>query len=243
MKLKATLMGGLICAAAALATQGAQAGDIGPAPAEPVVTAPMPDWTGFYGGVSVGTVFGADDRVGHTNRFGRLLTSPGDLDLEGVNYGVRLGWRIQVPNFAPPAVFGVELGYDDGGSVDDGFATASHVAGSELEHVFGLRFKGGVTSQSRRTFFYGQLGYVRGDFDYGVVGSAGGDVLAFSRGFDTDGYALGLGVEHKLTERLSVLAEWEYLDFSKKRLFDADLSSTLATPDFHNLRIGMNFQF
>lgn len=221
----------------------AQAGNLEPVIVEPVVTAPVvPSWEGFYLGGKVGYAFNGDDRVGHTNPSGVLLFTPDKLEQSGLNYGLRLGWRGQRAMAERSFVYGVELGYD-AGKADDSFVSNGYTASVDMNHVLGLRLKSGVTNKTGDTLFYGILGYVRGDFDYAVNGTAGGDAIDLDTSFKTDGFSVGVGVEHMLNDRWSVNAEWEYLEFDSKRLYDGDRSSTKATPKYNNVQLGVNFRF
>ncbi|MBI6630053.1 outer membrane protein [Pontibaca salina] len=221
----------------------AQAGNVEPVIVEPVVTAPAnPNWEGFYLGGKVGYAFGGEDRVGFRDPSGTLVErSVGTLEYSGFNYGLRLGWRGQ-HNMAERAfVYGAELGYDRG-NVKDSFSRG-YSASVDTNHVLGLRLKSGFTNKSGNTLFYGILGYVRGDFDYAVNGTTGGDSIDLDTSFNTDGYSIGLGVEHMLNERWSVNAEWEYLEFDRRRLDDDSGDFTTATPKYNNLQLGVNFRF
>lgn len=220
----------------------AQAGNVEPVIVEPVVTAPaLPSWEGFYLGGKIGYAFEGDDRVGHTNSSGTLVrSSAGTLEYSGLNYGLRLGWRGQ-RNMAERAfVYGAELGYDRG-NVKDSFSNG-YSASVDTNHVLGVRLKSGFTNKTGDTLFYGILGYVRGDFDYAVNGTTGSEI-DLDTSFKSDGYSIGLGVEHMLSERWSVNAEWEYLEFDSKRLYDDSGESTKATPKYNNVQLGVNFRF
>ena len=52
-----------------------------------------------------------------------------------------------------------------------------------------------------------------------------------------------LGAEKKLTERMSLTGEYEYANFGKEVLEDGLGASTRATPEFHNVKLGLNFKF
>lgn len=223
-------------------TTAANAGSPETVIVEPVVTAPaLPSWAGLYVGGNVGYAFNGSEKVGHKNSTGTLLTpSAGTLDYEGFNYGVRLGWRGQRAVAARSFVYGIELGID-GGDVGDSFTTADYDASVDMNHVLGIRAKSGLTNRTGDTLFYGILGYVHGDFDYTLKDTAA--TIDLDRSFSSDGYAVGLGIEHMINERWSVNAEWEYLEFSGKRLFDDSDHSTKATPKYHNIQLGVNLRF
>lgn len=226
-------------------TTAANAGSPETVMVEPVVTAPaLPSWAGFYLGGNVGYAFNGSERVGHRDATGAFVRrNAGTLDYEGVNYGLRLGWRGQRPMANRSFVYGIELGVD-GGDISDSFSTADYDASVDMNHVLGIRAKSGVTNQRGDTLFYGVLGYVHGDFDKAVKSKAtGGNAIDLDRSFSSDGYAVGLGIEHMINERWSVNAEWEYLEFGSKRLFDDNDHSTRATPKYHNIQLGVNLRF
>lgn len=242
-RISSSFLGRLLCAAAlATASTAAVAGNVTPVVVEPAVQAPALVWEGFYAGGSLGYASGGDDQVGHRAPSGANVASPGTLNPGGFNYGLRLGWRGERPLESRSFVYGVELGYD-GGSIEDDFSTATHNAAVELNGALSLRLRSGFTNESRNTWFYGMLGYTRGDFDYRVSGTAGGDTINLDSGFDSDGWSAGLGAERMLNDNLSLTFEWEYTEFDSVVLFDAGGSSTKATPKYNNFRVGLNFRF
>lgn len=65
--------------------------------------------------------------------------------------------------------------------------------------------------------------------------------------YSDTGYSLGLGVERKMRDNLSVFAEWQYRNFGKSEvtydLGDGDAVLTRSTPEHHNIKVGVNFSF
>ncbi|GGH23536.1 outer membrane immunogenic protein [Cribrihabitans marinus] len=214
---------------------------------EPVVVAPRGpahDWSGFYAGGSIGYAFNGDDDVGHRAPGGRTLPSPGSLELNGATYGLHLGWRWQrqVPTTLRQFVYGIELGYETG-EISDSLSDGTYTASSELDDVLSLRLKSGITDKSNRMLFYGSVAYVRASARYALSGTAGGDTIGIDQGFDTDGYALGLGVDYLLTERLVLGVGLEYANLTSQVLSDAGGSSTKVTPQFTTFRLGLSYRF
>ena len=119
----------------------------------------------------------------------------------------------------------------------------NHQASVDVKNTIALRLKGGFANIAGNTQYYGILGYARSELDYSVSGTAGGDTISVSDQSDYDGILLGLGVERALRENLSMTLEYEYLRLDSKTLTDAGGSSTIATPRFGNLRLGLNFAF
>jgi outer membrane immunogenic protein len=207
---------------------------------EPVVAATT--WQGFHVGVRVGYGFGGDDEVGHRSPDGRLVASPGTLDIDGFTYGLRLGWRGERPFANRAFVYGVELGFD-GSTIEDAFDLNGYAASSELDNLWGLRLKLGQTDPSKQTLFYGILGYVWGEVDYAVTGAKGGSTIALDTSENMSGFTIGLGVEHKLTDNISLTADWEYMELGDQTLTDGAGATTKATPSFQNIGFGFNYRF
>lgn len=225
------------------------------------------DWSGsyftIYGG-STKSVTTATDITGQ--EYGDIL-SPSDkthvpggvesIDLEGAYVGVDVGYNFQRGAF----VFGgaLELGAMNnkgqyvhqgyGHDVDDGIT-------SEISKYVALTSRLGY-SHGRSLFFvkagpaWAQIRNIGGEFDgYGNKGTHG------DTGYDHDeagfgdgtrmGYTLGLGVEHALNKRLSLVAEYNYADFGTQLLGDADgdMSQPFAFENEVELfKVGLSFRF
>ncbi len=223
---------------------------------EPV--APL-TWKGAYVGGTLGYAFGGDDEVGYSAN-GNLYASPDTLELSGMNGGLRIGYRTQFTGGTRDWVIGGELSYE-GGNIEDSFETVGppqipvrdsvYTAKSTINNVAALRVKTGVLNQAQDTLFYGIIGVARADIDYSIAGeydvyNGAADPETFNpsvEGETMTGYIVGLGVERKLNERLSVTGEWEYSNYGKKTLSDDLGYSTEMTPDFHNIKVGLNYQF
>lgn len=233
-----------VIAACAMAAPAALAGGYQPPVVEPVVVAPVAevsygDWSGAYVGATLGYVVAGNERVGFSDAADAYLGDVGEVDLTGPTAGIRLGYRVQRDAW----VFGVELGYEAmnvDGDVSFDNAVGIGTITSNVENVLALRFKTARVIDEQ-TLVYGIAGLARGKFSYdldGVVPPAADT----SVGYHHSGYVLGLGVERRLSERLSVTGEWEYANFGKT---DLDLGGvvTRATPKYHQLRLGLNYRF
>ncbi|MFA3918554.1 outer membrane protein [Ruegeria hyattellae] len=232
---------------AACAASSAVAGNDRSPLQDPVVDAPEPpNWDGFYAGGSLGYGFGFEDRFG-VKRNDILLGNLGDMETDGLYGGVRGGWRDSI-RFATGRqyVYGFEVGYDVADIEDSvtGDVLGTTLEGrSEIKDMFTLRFKGGITNRSGRTLYFSSIGYVNSKVETGLDSSAGGGAFAGESDDRRNGYAIGLGVEHKLTEQLSLTGEYEYVNLNSKTVELTDSVTTKSTPGFHGLRIGLNFQF
>lgn len=208
-----------------------------------VEPAPALTWKGAYVGATVGYAFNGDDEVGYAFD-DNVFATPETLEISGANAGIRAGYRTQFTGRTREWVIGGELSYE-GGNIDDSFDNGTYSAENSINSVIALRMKTGVLNAAGNTLFYGIVGVAQADYDYEFAGLQ--DDIAFSAKTDGEtatGYIVGLGVERKLNERLSVTGEWEYANFGKETLKSDDgLYSTQMTSEFHNIKIGLNYQF
>lgn len=236
---------GILSGASGALAGGYTAPTVDPVVAAPVIeVTPAGEWAGAYAGGSIGYSFGGDDRIG-LDRFVdgvRTERNPGlgDADMKGVNAGLHAGYRWQRNNW----VFGPEL-WVEGGSVDgsDSFLLDGESAEleSSLNYAVGLQFKTGYVVDPQ-TMVYGTAGAAYGDFDYDLRREGGSETVSF----EETGFTLGLGVERKLRDNLSVFAEWQYRNFGDSEVEFEDGATTLvsgATPEHHNVKLGVNFSF
>ena len=238
-----------VCALGMIPGAGAFAGGYVAPTVEPVIVAPVvqaapaSDWAGGYAGGSLGYAFGADDEIGLDLYSGGSLvernTDLGSVDVKGPTVSLHAGYRWQRGNW----IFGPEL-WVEGGSVDATDTVAlggSAEVESAVNHILGLQVKTGY-SVNPQTLVYGTAGAVHGDFDYTLADALGSETV----NYDATGYSLGLGVERKLRDNLSVFAEWQYRNFGKTDVeFGDDEASLLtrATPEHHHVKLGVNFAF
>jgi opacity protein-like surface antigen len=134
---------GTVCAAS-LASTAAFAGNMEAASVEPVIVQPTPapmnlggDWTGAYGGLSLGSAWVEDD----------------DFDDSEMIYGVYGGYDYDFGQF----VLGGELDYQTGEDLSLG--------GNEVDDIVRLKARGGY--DLGRTLVYGVLGAAQLNLDDG----------------------------------------------------------------------------
>lgn len=214
--------------------------------APPVIVAPETqvsygDWAGTYAGASLGYVFGKKDEVGFSNPVNTLQGSYGNEKISGVQGGLHIGYRMQRDAW----VFGAELGYDISGADDnvsfDSAALGKGEVTSEVNNVLALRFKTGRVIDEK-TMVYGVAGVARGDFTYSATGTYKGDSITGESDYKSNGWILGLGVERKLTDDISLTGAIEHASFKKKEVAIGDMV-TRATPEYNMLRLGVNYRF
>ena len=223
----------LVTGFALLATGAAQAGGFA-APVvevEPIVAvtpAPAPAWQGGYAGVALGYAFNGDDRIGR--RGAGLDDSIGTAELSGVNLSLRAGYRWQRNNW----VVGPELSYTAGDISDEFDYGTAGTFESKVNNTLAIKLKTGYLVQPDM-LVYGIAGWQKGDFTYTNNGT---DI-----DYDADGYVVGLGAEKMLSDRLSVTGEYEYSNFGNTEVDLGSGITTRATPEFSNIKLGLNFKF
>jgi len=238
---------------------------------ETMVSAPVEEtfgWTGFYIGVQAGVAFNPDDDG--------VLTF--DTDLDG-SYGDRIGAFGDnfEGNFDESASFGVHVGYDyqidrfvlgflldinklDISQEQSGFSStpAFYTEQRELDFLATGRLRAGYLITDRfLAYVTGGIAY--GDVDYNyltdtpaTVRSRGG-----SSGSDDLGYAVGAGLEARITQSISMTVEYLYTD-----LGEGDFVTNLSGPaafsgraastdsrgsdrdfDFHTVQVKLSYRF
>lgn len=217
----------------------AQAGGYASPVVEPVPAAPpvQPvdngNWEGGYAGVTLGYAFEGKDEVGVFGPGDSYLGEIGEMKTDGVNGGVRAGYRWQRGKW----VFGPEVSFEAGDMKGD---TDGVIAGgvpmdaeSKINNIVALRMKTGYAVRPD-VLVFGTAGVARADVDYSLGG--------VDDDFSTTGYIVGLGVEKQFNDRMSLTAEYEYAEFDKEEM-DLGGFTTEATPKYNNVKVGLNFRF
>ena len=230
----------LSCLTALFAAGTAQAGSLEDpviTPVTPVVEDPRP-WQGAYVGGTLGYHFAGGDRVGIAPATGPSFSTGEELNISGLAASLRAGYRWQFSDF----VVGGEIAAE-GGNVEDSFTGGGYSGSTTLNHALSVRLKAGYASTLFDSFIYGTIGLSRAEFDYVVSGSGGGGPVSFDDTYSTNGYILGVGFERPLSDRWTLTGEYEYVNFGTDELTDGAGNTTLATPLFHTLKLGVNYNF
>ncbi len=212
----------LIAAAALMAVQASTAR------AADVIDEAMYDWTGLYAGLNAGYAFGGNDKVGVNPGFGQV----GDLELSGVFGGAQLGYNWQIDQI----VLGVEGDIQLSGISDDDDSGRFDMSN---ENAFFGTLRGRAGFAFDRALIYATGGLAFGSFDYEVENGAGVDL---QDDFTATGYAVGAGVEYAFDESWSMKLEYLYANFGEHDINNGGVQ-TVATPDFHSVRLGVNWRF
>ncbi len=206
-------------------------------PVETIATDWRPFWEGAYIGGTLGYNFSGGDRIGVTQTSGGQFNL-GEYENSGWAGSLRAGYRWQLDRW----VFGPEIAIE-GGQVEDTFTSAGYSGTTTLNHAMSLRLKAGYVWPVLNSIVYGTVGVSRAEFDYSVMGAGSSGPLAINQTYATNGYILGVGIEQPLTKRLSITGEYEFMNYGKDTLSDGLGNTTIATPLFHSVKVGLNLRF
>lgn len=227
-------------------------------------------WTGFYAGARAGYGFGdsrADLALGgqwatETQGLRDAVTNgwSGDLKPKGPLLGLHGGYNHQITNMF---VLGAEadftaLNADDASNrtVSTPFVGLTYAVRNEIDvkRIFSLRAKAGL-ALSQQTLLYVTGGWAWARAEAGAeVLSSGAYSKASKSTHSFDGFIVGGGVEHKITNRFSVRLDYTYSDLGDvtfSTLYRA--GSTFVTPAYtetfrqdlkmHQVSVGFNYRF
>lgn len=254
-----SVIGGSVALAMSIA-QGAVADGM-PIRPSPVALSPSP-WLGVYAGINGGYGASLNDQNVHFDESAGIVPvfsgNFGTLDLRGGFAGGQLG-----ANFAQlgPIILGVEADAQWSEIDDDASRTIPYLGGGT---TISARKKNEVTAFGTfrprigfafdRTLVYatGGLAWGKIEHTFATTDSLGFRTLDRSRRSST-GYALGGGLEHLFSPRLSLKAEYQYIDLGSESYSANEVFGPAAVPtvfsmrtetdtDFHTLRIGLNYQ-
>jgi outer membrane immunogenic protein len=236
------------------------------APVAVPVMAPAFNWTGFYIGANGGYAFGGRDSVdiAETSNGAPFVagTWPGfgnfrNLQLSGAFAGGQIGYNWQVnPNW----VIGVEADLQGAGiratqNVTLAYINAANaitVGSSSNVDWFGTA-RGRVGWAIDRWLVYATGGLAYGNSKYAVTMS---DTLGFTANSNINttrlGYVVGGGVEWAFTQNWTAKVEYQYINLGTYNVAAVEIVggaastfaiATQAHPDFHSVRLGINYLF
>lgn len=234
-----------------MSSQSASAADLGgryePEPVHNYAPAPDPywNWTGLYFGGNVG--YGFADVGSSLDRITApvaSLGSTGALTSDGMFGGVQLGYNWQRERL----VFGLETDFQFADMQDSAFGSNPAFAGDAAVDIdsFGT-VRGRVGLADGRTLYYLTGGLAYADVDFAQVGIGLGNAIAVGDNKTMLGYTVGGGIEHALSQNLSLKLEYQYLDFGDAKFSGTDLGgnsyASKVDVDMHTVRAGVNYKF
>ncbi len=214
-------------------------------------------WEGLYAGIFGGFASGDADVTFNTkNDDGHFWDM--EHDIEGELFGGRVGYDIQSGNL----VFGIyaDIAYAniDGdqtnpqngsnfigvGGSEDGPPVSFK---TEIDTIATLQARVGTLLNNEKTLLYIHGG---GAFADVTLSGSGGPANDFSSQSDWKaGVVGGLGVEHMLTDDISIYAEYSYMNFMESDLFlisdGGDYKGAVRGEDndLHTILLGFNIRF
>ncbi|EJN06078.1 outer membrane protein [Phyllobacterium sp. YR531] len=202
---------------------------------EAVLADPGFVWTGFYAGLNAGYGFGGDDRVGIRSG-GDFIGNIGTIEQSGFVGGAQIGYNYQINNF----VLGIETDFQ-GAGLDD--TTSGELVGVDIHAKSSIDWYGTLRPRVGyawdRTLIYGTGGLAYGRVNYKM--SADGDQFMNEKKTRA-GWVAGAGIEHAFTDHVTAKLEYQYINFGDYTV-ESEGVSTRASPDFHSIRIGLNYKF
>jgi len=259
LKFRSLLAASSIAAVFALAGAANAADMIQP---EPEVVS---DWTGFFIGVHAGVAGGDFDYPVNIDFFDSercdegcsILDSKFGLDSSGVFAGAQIGWNWQFDNnFLLGVVGDISWTNLEGKLEADGdvleSASFDFSAGSEVNWFGTIRGRAGwLWTPSFMT-------YITGGGAFGNVEASAHLDIDNNEIFDLSddstewGWTIGAGAEYKITENLTFLAEYLFVDLGSRKLFDEEFQigdvefidiSVKEDTQFHTMKAGFNWLF
>lgn len=185
-------------------------------------------WTGPY----IGAFGGYTWLDAHGEFGGDDITDGGPVD--GFLLGGQIGYNKQIDS----AVLGLEadLAYSDASGTVDAEGESASV---DLNYLATIRGRAGIVlGESDRTLLFATAGLAIGDFDVDFEGDSVGNTHL--------GVVVGAGLEHMVTDNISIKAEYNYMKFESKGLdFDGDGDSEgeNISYDGHVIKLGVDFHF
>lgn len=194
-----------------------------------VSSASAQDWTGFYGGITLGAGGGS---YGNSPPGGAF---PGDRDgsWNGATYGIVGGYNHQNGNM----VYGGELTYS-GTSIDgsENCTNAAFQCIGEISSLASLRGRVGYLVQPD-TMVYGTLGVVSARLEFATDnGTRVGSKQTVG------GYLVGLGAEKAFTPKINGRVSVNYYKFDADN-YQTDVLYTGIDGDLTELEFGLIFRF
>jgi outer membrane immunogenic protein len=197
---------------AALSAGAAHAADLYVPAADQVITQSS-DWTGFYVGASAGGGWMSALHGGD---------SDDRADMQGGVIGLEAGYNVQMDSL----VLGIE-GDIALGNILDGTDDHDHFEPED-----------GITALGT---LRGRIGYAAGDLLlYGTAGLAVANLDTYDVSQTITGWVAGVGAEYKVTDAISLKAEYLYHDFGSEYVEgygdNFDIHGSTA-------KVGLNFHF
>ena len=204
------------------------------------------DWTGIHIGAHVGYGWSSNDWTRIQNASGTEFGPGGEdsHDADGFLGGIQAGYTHQFNQF----VLGVEgdiswTGMDGIDTWDAGGGGGYRDVTADYNWVGTLAVRGGIAFD--RTLLYLKAGGAVASVEYGHTGNNNNFASTDTR----TGWLVGAGAEHAFTEKWSVKAEYNYIDFGTEAIAMENVGAGPSPAIYsvnskaHILNVGLNFRF
>lgn len=204
------------------------------------------DWSGPYAGIALGYSSGDDEAREINNPRVYIPT------FSGITGAAYLGWQKQFDR----VVVGVEAG---GGYIDGGASQTRDVTGGSITSGATLGAYGSLSARlgylvHPSWLLFGKGGLVVGKLDGKTVQTCSGpDLCAGTQSTAVSsaptkspsrGYLLGVGVEHRVNDKLSATIACQFTGFRKElALPEVDGPGWYHDVDVHAVQLGLTFRF
>ncbi|MFZ1765855.1 MAG: outer membrane beta-barrel protein [Candidatus Nitrotoga sp.] len=224
------------------------------------------NWTGFYGSVMVGHDWGhVGEGSGTDNQllppaYNFTLPGSSSSSFNGVSGTLKLGYNKQIET----NLIGIELGGTWQKAKSQGIATDGYYSLGSFVPEKGLHSNTSINTYETvaarlghifndTTLLYVSAGAAVGQIKRSVTDTSGqwfgiGNTISDNK--SELGYVLGIGAEHKLNDRLSLRANYEYVDFGKINfsytgLYQAYPATITQSNSIHlsNISAGISYAF
>ncbi len=216
-------------------SSGAMAADLPSKKGAAAAPLPVFTWTGFYVGASVGTVSSMTDYSSADYGSWEKSSTQGS----GALAGLGAGYNYQYGN----VVVGLEGDYSFA-TAKSGFGDSNYVAGESKLTGFGtLRARFGFALDRTLVYATGGLAIANLQSKTVLYNDDADCRSAFKKA--SFGWTAGAGVEHALSNNVTLKIEALYADFGKKSVLNSDNCG--CTTSFKNTaavaRVGLNYKF
>lgn len=234
MKLNKAILSTVACSLFALATVGqANAADLGGSLKDGPIMMPF-TWSGPYVGVQGGYAWDKGSNVPWGDIGGPMTENDGPLVYDSFVGGAHIGYNFQRGRI----VWGVEGDIEFAPGKGDDEDRGGHTNGIDTNFQASIRGRLGLAFD--RTLFYLTGGYSYLDADAVVRDISYQPSISTSFG----GWTLGGGVEHALTNSISLRLEYRYTDYGLTvENYNQAGYSLGFEPEIHAVRAGISTKF
>ena len=190
------------------------------------------DWSGGYFGIQAGAGWSKVTQPYFFSGFPAPLPQ-GNADGQGFLGGIHAGYNWHSGSMVFGAEADIEASSIDG---DDG-GDAGRTNGFKISWMGSLRARAGVSFG--RSLLYGTAGY--SGLQSRVYESAPFQPSSTSATFS--GWTVGAGIEHPLTDNVTVRSEYRYANFGSRTVYLPSGYYEVVNPGLQSVRLGLSYRF